>query len=228
MTIFLQTSSTGGPSSACFSAEAICCSVNLLLFTAWLLFYGGIMPEFLFLNGTIYWGRVTPHIRVRSDNDRHRGVQESGRFYSLRRIFASLAGPRRQTIDVRRGIETNTLFSQASSLGFSVAYALLQHSQVIVERWSDGHCGEEQGRRRRRGGTRPGLDNGCYEVCRHWRCRCAAHRHQRRGLGLHDHQSLRGQGRHRRLGCFFWFVGVGAAVGCLVAVLLFFCFVVRG
>src|SRR3569832_2989281 len=59
MTIFLQTSSTGGPSSACFSAEAICCSVNLLLFTAWLLFYGGIMPEFLFLNGTIYWGRVT-------------------------------------------------------------------------------------------------------------------------------------------------------------------------
>src|SRR3569832_1144058 len=59
MTIFLQTSSTGVPSSACFSAEAICCSVNLLLFTAWLLFYGGIMPEFLFLNGTIYWGRVT-------------------------------------------------------------------------------------------------------------------------------------------------------------------------
>src|SRR3569832_1439585 len=58
MTIFLQTSSTGVPSSACFSAEAICCSVNLLLFTAWLLFYGGIMPEFLFLNGTIYWGRV--------------------------------------------------------------------------------------------------------------------------------------------------------------------------
>src|SRR3569833_3642661 len=59
MPIFLQTSSTGVPSSACFSAKAICCSVNLLLFTAWLLFYGGIMPEFLFLNGTIYWGRVT-------------------------------------------------------------------------------------------------------------------------------------------------------------------------
>src|SRR3569832_607136 len=55
MPIFLQTSSTGVPSSACFSAKAICCSVNLLLFTAWLLFYGGIMPEFLFLNGTIYW-----------------------------------------------------------------------------------------------------------------------------------------------------------------------------
>src|SRR3569833_4230879 len=59
MPIFLQTSSTGVPSSACFSAKAISCSVNLLLFTAWLLFYGGIMPEFLLLYGTIYWGRVT-------------------------------------------------------------------------------------------------------------------------------------------------------------------------
>src|SRR3569833_3713209 len=92
MPIFLQTSSTGVPSSACFSAEAICCSVNLLLFTAWLLFYGGIMPEFLFLYGTIYWGRVTPHIRVRSDNDRHRGVQVCGWFFLFCCFFVCFVG----------------------------------------------------------------------------------------------------------------------------------------
>src|SRR3569832_1293359 len=144
-------------------------------------------------------GSITPRPRS-SDNDRHRGVQERGRYYSLRRIFASLAGPRRQTIDVRRGIETNSLFSQASCLGFSVAYAKQQHSQVIVERWSDGHCGEEQGRRRQQNKTRPRQEKRRYVVRRHWRCRCAAHRHQRRGLCLHDHQSLRGQGRRQRQG----------------------------
>src|SRR3569832_2467837 len=162
MPIFLQTSSTGVPRTTNNNTKTKNKTKKKHLFTAWLLFYGGFLPEFLFLNGTIYWGRVTPHNRVRSDNDRHRGVQECGRYYSLRRIFASLAGPRRQTIDVRRGIETNSLFSQASCLGLSVAYALLQHSQVIVERWSDGHCGEEQGRRRRRGGTRPGQEKGRY------------------------------------------------------------------
>jgi hypothetical protein len=45
-------------SSTCFSAYAICCSVNFLRFTACPLLEVEIMPDFLILDGTVYWGRI--------------------------------------------------------------------------------------------------------------------------------------------------------------------------
>ena len=56
MPIFLQTSSTGVPTSACLSANAICSSVNFDFFTAQPPFHiVKIVPEIPTQNGSELW-----------------------------------------------------------------------------------------------------------------------------------------------------------------------------